>query len=255
MAEEYERGRPGYPPAAIEWLLGQAPCDVVDMGAGTGKLTAALVAAGHRVTAVEPLPEMRAILSERVPQAQVVDATAEESGLPTASADAVVAGSAFHWFDRARVMPEITRILRPAGTLGLLGNSFETSVPWARRLREILGGIRLGRPGHWPSEEEFLTWFEETDERRFRFEHTLDRGQLLDLALSRSSIAMLDPAERQAALDQVSALWAQEPELQGQSSVTLRYVTHARRARRVNPDRRLNPADRQDQTPNPKGPS
>jgi SAM-dependent methyltransferase len=232
VADEYERGRPGYPAAAIRWLLGDEPLEVVDLGAGTGKLSAALVAAGHRVTAVEPLDEMRAILTERVPEAEVVAATAETTTLPAASADAVVAGAAFHWFDRDRVFPEITRILRSPGTLGLLGNGFDTSVAWVSRLREILGGSRLGRPGHWPSEAELLTWFDDTDEREFTLDHPVDRDRLLDLAVSRSSIALLAPAERQSLFDEVSALWDEDPELRGRESVNLPYLTRVRRARR-----------------------
>jgi SAM-dependent methyltransferase len=235
VAEEYERGRPGYPLAAIRWLLGEEPLEVVDLGAGTGKLTTALVAAGHRVVAVEPLEQMRAILTERVPGARVVEATAEDTGLVAAGADAVVAGAAFHWFDRARVFPEIARILRRPGTLGLLGNGFDPSVAWVHRLRSILGGSRLGRPGHWPEADELRPWFTEVDERKFAHEQWVDRDRLLDLALSRSSVALLPPDERQALLARISHLWEEEPELRGQESVSLRYLTRVRRARGLRP--------------------
>ena len=232
VAAEYERGRPSYPAAAIGWLLGEEPLDVVDLGAGTGKLTAALVAAGHRVVAVEPLVQMRAILAGQVAEAHVVAASAESTSLPAASADAVVAGAAFHWFDRARTFPEIARVLRPRGTLGLLGNGFDSDASWVRRLREILGGPRLGRAGHWPSEEELLAWFDEVDERGFEHEHWVDRGRLRDLALSRSSVALLAPDERQALLGRVDALWDEEPELHGRVQIKLAYRTRVRRARR-----------------------
>lgn len=234
VAEEYERGRPSYPRAAITWLLGDEPLDVVDLGAGTGKLTSALVAAGHRVVAVEPVDEMRAILSERVPEAHaVVAATAESTGLPGESADAVVAGAAFHWFDRGRTFPEITRILRPHGTLGLLSNGFAGSASWVRRLQEILGGPRPGRPGHWPDDEELLGWFDETDDRQFELDHWVDRDRLLDLAVSRSNVAVLAPEERQTLLGQISALWDEEPELRGREHVKLAYLTRVRRARGI----------------------
>ncbi len=229
VAEEYDRGRPGYATEAIRWLLGDEPLDVVDLGAGTGKLTEALVGAGHRVTAVEPLIEMRTILQERVPEARVVEGTAEQSGLPDGCADAVVAGAAFHWFDRARALPEIARVLRPPGVVGLLGNRFDSSVHWVLRLREILGGSRLGRPGHWPSDQELLRYFDSVQEREFPHEQAVDRDLLRDLALSRSSIAMLEPAERAALLEQVAALWVNEPELQGRDHARLGYLTRARR--------------------------
>ncbi len=96
VADRYQRGRPGYPPEAIEWLLGPEPLHVLDLGAGTGKLTAALLAAGHAVTALEPLAEMRAILTETLPAATAIDGRAEELPLADDSVDAVVAGSAFH---------------------------------------------------------------------------------------------------------------------------------------------------------------
>jgi SAM-dependent methyltransferase len=229
VAEEYDRGRPGYAAEAIRWLLGNEPLDVVDLGAGTGKLSEALVGAGHRVTAVEPLIEMRTILPARVPVARVVDGTAEQTGLADACADAVVAGAAFHWFDRVRAFPEISRILRSPGVMGLLGNSFDTSVQWVAHLREILGGSRLGRPGHWPSDEELLQYFGSVEEREFPHEQTVDRDLLRDLALSRSSVALLERPERSVLLERVTALWVDEPELQGRDRARLGYLTRVRR--------------------------
>ena len=231
VAEEYDRGRPGYPAAAVRWLLGDAPLTVADLGAGTGKLTAALVAAGHEVVAVEPLAEMRALLTAGVPGARVIAGTAEDTGLPAGSVDAVVAGAAFHWFDRSRAFPEITRILRPPGILGLLGNGFDGVAPWVARLREILGGSRLGRAGHWPTADELRERFADVELREFALEETVDRARLLDLALSRSSVAMLEPDERQAILDRIGALWEQEPDLRGATTATLRYRTRVQRCR------------------------
>lgn len=231
VAEEYERGRPGYPGEAIRWLLGEQPLDVVDLGAGTGKLTAALVAEGHRVVAVEPLAEMRAVLVRSVPQARVLSGTAERTGLESMSVDAVLAGAAFHWFDRSRALPEIARILRPPGVLGLLGNRFDTSVGWAEQLREILRRSRLGSAGHWPEREELLELFESVEEHEFGHAQTVDRGRLLDLAQSRSSIATLETDERQAVLERICSLWDETPELRGSDAVTLGYVTRALRCR------------------------
>lgn len=234
VAEEYERGRPGYPPEAIEWLLGAAPLDVVDLGAGTGKLTAALVAAGHRVTAVEPLAEMRAQLATRLGGVRIVTATAEETTLPDYSFDAVVAGAAFHWFDRARVFDEISRLLRAPGVLGLLGNGFDDDgTRWAARLREIIGSSRLGRRGHWPDPEELRAHFTSVDDGEFRHTEIVDRSRLRDLSLSRSSVAMLSESEREPILALLDALWDTEPELRGRDSAPLGYVTRVRRCRGV----------------------
>src|SRR5690242_6460089 len=98
VADEYERGRPSYPRQAISWVLGESPLEVLDLGAGTGKLTAALLAAGHRVSAVEPLAQMRSVLAQTAPGARLLDGTAEHLPLADGSVDAVVVGAAFHWF-------------------------------------------------------------------------------------------------------------------------------------------------------------
>jgi SAM-dependent methyltransferase len=164
-----------------------------------------------------------------VPGALAVEGTAEETGLPDACADAVVAGSAFHWFDHSRTFPEIGRILRPPGVMGLLGNGFDTSVEWVAHLREILGGPHLGRPGHWPSDEELRRYFISGDKQEFPHEQMVDPGLLRDLALSRSSVASLEPDEQQALLERVDALWVQEPELQGRDRARLGYRTRVRR--------------------------
>ena len=139
VAPQYERGRPTYPAEAIEWLLGGEPLDLVDLGAGTGKLTRVLIDAGHRVRAVEPLREMRVLLADSAAEAELIEGTAERIPLPAGSADAVLVGAAFHWFDQERALAEIARVLRPPGVLGLLGNGFDTSVGWMESLRERLG--------------------------------------------------------------------------------------------------------------------
>ena len=118
-ADIYERGRPGYAPEAVSWLcerLGIGPeRTVLDLAAGTGKLTRDLVPSGARVIAVEPLDEMRAHLERVVPAAESLAGTAEQIPLADGSVDAVVCAQAFHWFDPERALPEIHRVLRPGG--------------------------------------------------------------------------------------------------------------------------------------------
>ena len=109
VAGAYERGRPGYPDEAVRWLTGEQPRDVVDLGAGTGKLTRSLAALGHRVTAVEPLDEMRAELEAVLPGIPTRKGRAEEIPLPDAFADVVTCAQAFHWFEHAIAMREIGR--------------------------------------------------------------------------------------------------------------------------------------------------
>ena len=119
VADAYERARPGYPDDAVRWLAGDEPCDVVDLGAGTGKLTRSLVALGHRVTAVEPLEEMLEQLRRAVPGATAVSGSAEAIPLPDGLSDVVTCAQAFHWFDQAVALPEIARVLRPGGRIAI----------------------------------------------------------------------------------------------------------------------------------------
>jgi SAM-dependent methyltransferase len=233
VAGEYERGRPGYPREAIEWLLGAERLDVLDLGAGTGKLTSALLDAGHRVIAVEPLPEMRAILTSRLPAARALAGSAERLPLQDASVDAVTVGAAFHWFDQSAAQAEIARVLRAPGVLGLLGNAFDPSVAWVARVREILGPPAIQMPGHWPSVEDLSEHFAEVRDHEFPHEQRVDRASLRDLASSRSSLAIMPDAQREAVLASLDRLWEQEPELIGRKDVLLPWRARARRCHRL----------------------
>jgi ubiquinone/menaquinone biosynthesis C-methylase UbiE len=229
VASEYERGRPGYPREAIDWLLGPDPLEVLDLGAGTGKLTGAVLQAGHRVTAVEPLERMRAILTAGCPDALALAGVAEQLPLEDASVDAVVVGAAFHWFDHDAALMEISRVLRPPGVLGLLGNGFDTSPHWVARLREILGPPAIQRPGHWPAVEELTERFADVEDREFPHEQHVDRLSLCDLANSRSNIAVMSSEQREAILTDIDRLWEQETELAGHTEARLPWFTRVRR--------------------------
>ena len=229
MAEEYERARPGYPAEAVEWLVGLEPARVVDVGAGTGKLTRQLVAMGHDVTAVEPSEQMLGQLRAAVPGARAVHAGAEAMPLGDGCADVVVAGQAFHWFDHVRALPEIARLLGPGGRLGLVWNMRDESVPWIARLSGMidaephhtseLASEAIGRSG----------LFGPVEEATFELEQSVDRETLLDLVASRSAIAMLTAAERADVLDRVAELYEEEG---AGERLALRYVTCAYRADR-----------------------
>jgi ubiquinone/menaquinone biosynthesis C-methylase UbiE len=231
VADEYERGRPGYPREAIEWLLGTEPLEVLDLGAGTGKLSGALADAGHRVIAVEPLAEMRAILTSRLPQVHALDGTAEQLPLADASVDAVAVGAAFHWFDQSVALAEIARVLRAPGVLGLLGNAFDTTAPWVASVRKILGPPAIERRGHWPSAQELEERFTAVEEHEFPNQQQIDRASLRDLASSRSSLAIMPESEREGVLAQLDLLWEQEPELAGRKQALLPWLTRVRRCR------------------------
>src|SRR3954470_13577831 len=145
VAEAYERGRPSYPEAAVDLLTRQldlsAGSTVIDLAAGTGKLTRELVPRFKRVIAVEPLAEMREVLGEQVPNAEVLEGQAEAIPLADDSADAILVAQAFHWFEGRQALAEAERVLRPAGGLGLLWNTTpweERATPWFSAVNDVL---------------------------------------------------------------------------------------------------------------------
>jgi SAM-dependent methyltransferase len=226
VAAAYERGRPEYPLEAVRWLVGDEPLAVLDLGAGTGKFTRALVALGHRVTAVEPLAEMRAQLEKAVPEAAAVAGSAESIPVPDASAQVATSAQAFHWFDHAAALPEIARVLLPGGRLALVWNSRDDRDPWMARLSEILGNETV--------EDSYVLpiidgsgLFGPVETARFAFAQTHDREGLVDLVLSRSYCAKLEPADREPILDAVVRLY---DETAGPAGVRLAYVTDCFRA-------------------------
>ena len=140
-AAAYAEHRPDYAEAAVRWALepvgDRRPVRVADIGAGTGKLTAALVGLGADVTAVEPDPQMLAELQRAMPEVRSAPGSAEEIPLPDASVDAVLAGQAMHWFDIDRAMPEIARVLTPGGVFAGLWNVDDDRVGWVAELAEF----------------------------------------------------------------------------------------------------------------------
>jgi SAM-dependent methyltransferase len=208
-ADSYERARPGYPAAAVDWLIPR-PGRVLDLGAGTGKLTRQLVAAGHEVIAVEPLPGMRSQLSAQVPEAEALPGSAEDIPLPPADVDAVVVGQAWHWFDQATASAEIARVLRPGGVLGLLWNFADERVDWVHRLWTMMHEASGEGPFEGMRGEDkppaLGPSFEAAEMQLFSHEHWIDRPTLLDLVQSRSYVIRLTADRRAQLLDDVRAL-------------------------------------------------
>jgi SAM-dependent methyltransferase len=206
VADEYERGRPGYPEEAVRWLVGDEPLDVVDLGAGTGKLTRVLVSLGHRVTAIEPLPQMLEHIPEVAPGAFAVLGDAEVIPLPDAHADVVTAAQAFHWFDHALALPEITRVLRPRGRLALVWNTRDEREPWVAKLSVTIGSERVD---HGDAEDpiDASGLFGPVERTSFAWKQRLDRATLRDLVLSRSYCASRPPEEREEVLGEVQRLF------------------------------------------------
>jgi ubiquinone/menaquinone biosynthesis C-methylase UbiE len=134
VADDYDRVRPGYPAEVVRWALGEQPRRVLDLGAGTGKLTRVLVAEGHDVVAVEPDALMRERLAVACPRARVLEGTAEALPLPDASVDAVLVAQAWHWMDHERAAVELARVVRRGGVVVLLWNLRDVDTPLARAI-------------------------------------------------------------------------------------------------------------------------
>ena len=234
VAEAYERGRPSYPRAAAAWLAGTAPATVLELGAGTGKLTAELVALGHDVHATDPDPEMLAVLARRLPDVRRSVAAAEEIPVPDRSVDVVVCAQSFHWFDLERALPEIARVLRRGGRLSLVWNQRDERIPWVRRLGALIGSQDQRRQPAEPVVQSALFGF--VEDETFRFWQTVDRVSIKDLVLSRSNVAVLDEEARAAKLAEVLAFY--DDYGRGMDGMQLPYVAHCFRAVVVEPLRR-----------------
>jgi SAM-dependent methyltransferase len=215
-ADEYERARPSYPDDAVAFVVDRAGLHpgrtVVDVGAGTGKLTRLLVRSGARVIAAEPVAEMRAKLEEAEPRAETIDATAEELPLADGSADAITVAQAFHWFDHDRALPELHRVLRPGGLLVLVWNMRDTSDPLQRDLEGLLRPLRsvpsADDEGGWRGILEASPLFGAIETRRFRYVQRFRVPDLLDRVASTSFVAAMAPEERAEVLERVRALAA-----------------------------------------------
>jgi ubiquinone/menaquinone biosynthesis C-methylase UbiE len=225
-ADVYERARPGYAPEAVAWVcerLGIGPGRVVlDLAAGTGKLTRDLVPSRADVIAVEPLDEMREQLERVVPGVTALVGTAEELPLADGSVDAVVCAQAFHWFDPARALPEIHRVLRPGGGLALLYNSRDLHDAVQKTIDDMLEPYRGEVSRHWThAHDDVLAKteiFGPVEHRIWRSEQRVGREELLDVVASRSYIASLDEASRGELLRRIRDTFADAPE-----PIVLRY--------------------------------
>lgn len=215
-ADAYERARPSYPDAAVAWLAGRAGLaagrTVVDVGAGTGKLTRLLLGTGARVLAVEPVAQMRAKLVAAAPGAEAIDATAEELPLPDGSADAVTVATALHWFDLDRALPELHRVLRPAGVLVLVWNMRDLTDPLQRRLEGLLGPLRqvpyANDAAGWRTRLTASPLFGAEEQRRFPYVQQFRVSDHVDRVASTSFVAAMEPPEREALLAEVRGLAA-----------------------------------------------
>jgi SAM-dependent methyltransferase len=236
-AAAYDRGRPEYPAEALAWIAGRLGVGpgrrVLDAGAGTGKLSRGLAAAGAEVLALEPVAAMRERLAG-IPGVRALDGTAEAIPLPDGSVDAVACGQAFHWFREAEALAEFRRVLVPGGRLALLWNTRDESIPWVAALGAILETRRRGLPdtydfrtGRWKAAFGGGGPFGPLERRRFPFVHRLPPAAVLDRVASVSFVAALPAADRSALVAEVRALLEGHPGTRGRAELDLPYFTDA----------------------------
>ncbi|MCU1371966.1 MAG: putative methyltransferase [Ilumatobacteraceae bacterium] len=219
-AAAYEKGRPSYADDVVDWLvrhLGIGPGrTVVDLAAGTGKLTRLLAATEARITAIEPVDAMRDQLVAACPGVDALSGTAESIPLPDGTVDALTVAQAFHWFDPAVALAEIARVLRPGGSLGIVFNERDTREAWVADLSKL---IRWDERERWrvPYTVE-VDWAAVVAEHGPQFQpavrydssyiQPMDPDTLVQRVLSTSYIARLPEAEQTALAAKVRDLVA-----------------------------------------------
>lgn len=226
VADAYDRGRPSYPADAVSWLTGETAARVLELGAGTGKLTHRLVAAGHDVSASDPDKAMLTVLARDLPDVPVSVSGAEEIPSPDASYDVVVVAQAFHWFDHDRALPEIARVLRPGGRIALVWNERDERIPWVRKLGRVIGTQEQDTDPREALAASGL--FGEVEHEVFKHWQLVDRESIVDLVTSRSNVAVLDEEGRAAKLAEVLALY--DDYGRGMDGMQLPYVVRCFRA-------------------------
>jgi ubiquinone/menaquinone biosynthesis C-methylase UbiE len=215
-AVEYADYRPGYPLNAVSWGLSSVRDPdpyIVDLGAGTGKLTQALFTLNVRTVAVEPDAAMCAEMRRRIPGVDVVGGTAESIPLPDHCADGVFVGQALHWFDYVPAMNEIARVLKPGGVVVALWNQNDRSVDWVSAFSNLANSTPLAKK--WFEQYSALPehdYFEPSETRSFRHSRRHTADTLLEAAFTESHI-LVSPADRRTALRQeLSAFLASQLE-------------------------------------------
>jgi ubiquinone/menaquinone biosynthesis C-methylase UbiE len=234
-AEVYERARPGYPPEAIDYIVEQLRVPtrgtVVDLAAGTGKLTRELVARGLKTVAVEPVEGMRRTFSSVLTEVPMLAGTAEATPFKDHIVDAITAAQAAHWFDAARAVTEFHRVLRPGGRIALIWNVRDESFDWVRQVTEIIDPYERanGTPRYkhraWQPPFVKSPLIKAVGKRSFPYVQPMTLQGFLDRFNSCSFIAILDEETRSEVLGKLSDLVRMHPDLTGRSEFEQPYVT------------------------------
>ena len=217
-AGAYAEHRPDYPAAAVRWALEEAPGPrVLDLGAGTGKLTAVLRDVSVETTAIEPDHAMLAELRRAVPGVRALTGAAESIPLPDASVDAVVAGNAMHWFDLEGAGPEISRVLVPGGVLAGLWNVVDDRIPWVAELTRVCGPEAIGprdTPAGWRGEAAALDLgrFASPTQAEFPHRHGRTADSLVAALATRAGMLVMPEEKRATRLEEIRAFLASRPE-------------------------------------------
>lgn len=227
VAELYERARPTYPDEAVRWLAGRLDIGrrstVLDLGAGTGKLTRAFVGRAGHVIAVEPGPEMLAQLRRAVPEAEGMLGAAEAIPLPDGAVDAVVCGQSFHWFRTDEALAEIRRVLRPGSGLGLIWNRRDTNDAFQQEITRLLEPfVPPGRASEGSVADFVERTFADVQSHSVPFEQELDAEAVVQRIGSTSFVAGAPETQRGELESALRALVSARG-----GRVPVRYVTQA----------------------------
>ncbi|MET4588825.1 methyltransferase domain-containing protein [Arthrobacter sp. 754] len=228
--EHYQRVRPGYPGESADWLIPAGARDAVDVGAGTGKFTALLLERGLTVSAVDPSGDMLEQLRAQYPEVSIIQGTAEATGLPDSAFDVVSVAQAWHWCDPLPASTELARILRPGGTLGLIWNQLDTSIPWVHRLSRIMHAGDVYKPGFRPV---VGPGFEGLESHVTRWEDSLSTADIMELTMSRSYYLRATEAIRGKVLANLDWYLHEHLGHDADEDISLPYLTLTWRAARV----------------------